>query len=167
MYSNFQSFYNNINNSEISDYFNCYSTFIMSKKDLKKDILNFRRDFIINYYLDETKNHNKILKKDLIHYYNNNIKDNYLVDKKEIERFPIISSSLIEEEKNEEKIILDYDLYLEKINNELIIKQEDELFIEEYNKFHNYYDYYDYTEEEYYNYSSYDIYYISDDDEDI
>ena len=84
----------NIKNNNIYDYFNCYSTFIMTKKDLKENVLNHRMKFLINYYVQD-KNLNNITV--LRNYYIKNYKDDYL-------NKPLISS--VQEFKdidNEEK----------------------------------------------------------------
>ncbi len=34
---------------------NCYSTFLMTRKDLKDNVLNHRMNLLINYYTNEEK----------------------------------------------------------------------------------------------------------------
>ena len=47
MINNFAYF---LYNNNLSDYLNCYSTFIMTRKDLKNNILNHRMNLLINCY---------------------------------------------------------------------------------------------------------------------
>ncbi len=170
--NDFKSFYNNLENNDVYLYLDCYSSYIMSRKDIKKDILKYRMNFIINYY---TNNHNlNNYKNDIMNYYINNIKDNYLLPQPSPTVLPTISEK---EEKPEffyKKKDIDYEeldkLYLEKlekIEKEKREAEEDKKFIKEYNKFLNYYDYYEYTDEDEYNYCSYDDKnnYISEDEE--
>lgn len=72
MINNFSYF---LYDNKLSDYLNCYSTFIMTRKDLKNNILNHRMNFLINYYIQE--NNNKIRKYKLIEYYIRTYKDDY------------------------------------------------------------------------------------------
>lgn len=78
MINNFSYF---LYNNNLDDYLNCYSTFLMTRKDLKNNILNHRMNFLINYYIQE--NNNTIKKYKLIEYYIRSYKDDYLIKKKE------------------------------------------------------------------------------------
>lgn len=86
MINNFTYF---LYNNDISDYLNCYSTFIMTRKDLRNNILNHRMNLLINYY----SNHEKQKKYKLIENYIHSYKDDYLSR----------SFKLNEEEKEKEK----------------------------------------------------------------
>ena len=44
-----------IKNNEIYDYFNCYSTALITNPDYNKNIINHRANFLINYYLSDKK----------------------------------------------------------------------------------------------------------------
>jgi len=79
MINNFSYF---LYENNLTDYLNCYSTFLMTRKDLKNNILNHRMNFLINYYIQE--NNNKIKKYKLIEYYIRSYKDDYF--KKIIEK---------------------------------------------------------------------------------
>jgi len=74
MISNFSYF---LYNNDLQDYLNCYSTFLMTRKDLKDNILNHRMNFLINYYISQEK-FNAIHKYKLIQTYLYSYKDNYL-----------------------------------------------------------------------------------------
>ena len=86
MINNFTYF---LYNNDLTDYLNCYSTFIMTRKDLKNNILNHRMNLLINYY----SNHEKQKKYKLIENYIHSYKDDYLSR----------SFKLNEEEKEKEK----------------------------------------------------------------
>jgi hypothetical protein len=49
---------NNIKNNDIYDYFNAYMNFILSNKQTKNNYLEYRKNFLINYYLENNKNSN-------------------------------------------------------------------------------------------------------------
>jgi len=67
-------FFNYLNNNDLGDYLDCYSTFLISRKDLKKNILNIRMNVLIDTYLKlEKKN-----KFDYYYYYLSNFKDDYM-----------------------------------------------------------------------------------------
>lgn len=70
----FNNYLINIKTNEIYDYYNCFSSYIMSKKDLRNNILSYRKMFLINYYYETNKENNK---KELIKFYNLNYKDDY------------------------------------------------------------------------------------------
>ena len=71
MINNFAYF---LYNNNLSDYLNCYSTFIMTRKDLKNNILNHRMNLLINCYTNQEKQK----KYKLIEYYIRYYKDDYL-----------------------------------------------------------------------------------------
>jgi len=74
MISNFTYF---LYNNNLNDYMNCYSTFLMTRKDLKDNILNHRMNLLINYYTNEEKLE-QINRQKLIQYYISSYKDNYI-----------------------------------------------------------------------------------------
>lgn len=95
------SFHYFLYNNDLNDYLNCYSTFLMTKKDLKHNILNHRMNFLINYYINQ--NNNSIKKYKLIEYYTRAYKDNYLKND---------TTKLIEKEDN-------VDDYIEKRDDDV------------------------------------------------
>ena len=171
MINNFSYF---LYNNNLTDYLNCYSTFIMTRKDLKNNILNHRMNFLINYYIQE--NNYKIKKYKLIEYYIRSYKDDY--NKKLIENEPDIKN---ENPKNNEecrdddvedhykymfinpppKEEINYDeidrIYELKIEEEERLKEREKEIILE-NEYEDNYDSYDINE----NYEDNDYY--SDDD---
>ena len=72
MLNNFQYF---LYNNDLNDYLNCYSTFLMTRKDLKDNILNHRMNFLINYYVNQVNTYSK---HKLMESYMRSYKDNYL-----------------------------------------------------------------------------------------
>jgi len=60
----------------IGNYLNCYSTYLMTKKDLADNILYHRMNVLINYYIANTITPPR--KIDLINYYLSNWSDDYL-----------------------------------------------------------------------------------------
>ena len=74
MISNFTYF---LYNNNLNDYMNCYSTFLMTRKDLKDNVLNHRMNLLINYYTNEEKLE-QINRQKLIQYYISSYKDNYI-----------------------------------------------------------------------------------------
>ena len=137
-------FYRFINSP--NEYLECYSTFLMTNKDLKKNILNHRMNVLINSYLND-KNKNKF---DYYYYYLSNHKDNYL------ER-PLLSKEVINIKddnddydqdvidhykfliaKPQPKPVIDYDKIDEKFYEEEYLKE-----IEKMEKEMNNYEYYD------------------------
>ena len=166
LFADFHNYLATIKDNDIYDYFNCYSTALVTVKDLKSNILNHRMNFLINYYIEHNKNINK---NNLIEYYIKKYKndfdtsfsfrnkidnkiniddDDYDTDVKDHYYFMIT--------KNPPKPVIDYDeldkkFYLEEEEKENLAKQEntyneyDEYYYEEY-----YNDYEDYDDEEYY-----------------
>ena len=80
MISNFTYF---LYNNNLNDYMNCYSTFLMTRKDLKDNVLNHRMNFLINYYINQEKLE-PITKNKLIRYYISSYKDDYIKPSLEI-----------------------------------------------------------------------------------
>jgi len=78
MINNFTYF---LYNNDLTDYLNCYSSFIMTRKDLKNNILNHRMNLLINCYTNEEKQK----KYKLIEYYIRSYKDNYLLPSPKVE----------------------------------------------------------------------------------
>ena len=74
MISNFTYF---LYNNNLNDYMNCYSTFLMTRKDLKDNVLNHRMNLLINYYTNEEKLE-QINRQKLIQYYISSYKDDYI-----------------------------------------------------------------------------------------
>ena len=62
-------FFNYLHNNDLGDYLNCYSTFLISRKELKKRILNIRKNILIDTYI-KINNNNKF-------YYNTYYLNNY------------------------------------------------------------------------------------------
>ena len=75
MINNFTYF---LYNNNLSDYLNCYSTFIMTRKDLKNNVLNHRMNLLINSYT----NNEKLKKYKLMEYYMRSYDDKYLLKSK-------------------------------------------------------------------------------------
>ena len=166
-------FFNYLHNNDFKDYLNCYSTFLLTKKDLKKNILNVRMNILIDTYL-KYNNKNKF---DCVYYYLNNYKDDYM-DKPlinyEFNKHIISNDDNIDDDiddhyklmfiKNPEKKIIDYD-ELDRQYLEEELKKEEEKEYDNYNDFDDY-DYYE-DEEDYYedinNYYEEDEYYYYDD----
>jgi hypothetical protein len=163
LFADFHNYLATIKDNDIYDYFNCYSTALVTVKDLKSNILNHRMNFLINYYIEHNKNINK---NNLIEYYLKNYKDDFdtsfsfrnKIDKK----INIIDNDDYDTDvkdhyyfmitKNPPKPEIDYDeldkkFYLEEEEKEILAKQENN-----YNEYDEYYDeYYNEYEEEYYN----------------
>ena len=106
-------FFNYLHNNDLGDYLNCYSTFLISRKELKKRILNIRKNILIDTYI-KINNNNKFYYNT---YYLNNYYDEFM-DK------PLIDNNfkpIINEDddidnhyklmfiKNPEKKIVDYE----------------------------------------------------------
>lgn len=163
-------FFNYLYNNDLQDYLNCYSTFLLTKKDFKKNILNIRMNILIDNYVKNNKKN----KFDYYYYYLNNYKDDYL-------NKPLINHNIIkinenneDDEiddhyklmfiKNPEKKIIDYDELDKKFIEEELKKEEEKYYdkiieLEEDDYYEDDEDYYEddnyYDEEEY----LYDDYY--------
>ena len=176
MINNFTYF---LYNNDLTDYLNCYSTFIMTRKDLKNNILNHRMNLLINCYT----NNEKLKKYKLIEYYIRSYKDNYqqsLIslneetnEKKEEENpeqrdeeVEVHYKSIINPNFNPNpKPIIDYDeqdrLYELKLQKEQEEKQRDIEIALENDYYNDYNDDYNNDDYEYYNtdddYDEYDL----------
>lgn len=53
--STFLDYLNNIKNNDIYDYFNAYMNFILSNNQTKNNYLEYRKKFLINYFLENNK----------------------------------------------------------------------------------------------------------------
>ena len=161
----FLNFLENLNKNPIKDYFECYSSYVISRKDLRNNILEYRKNFLIKYYIE---NNNNEKYESLNSIYRQNFNDNY----------PLYNINKIISYKKK----LDYD-YEEKRDDDVELhyknmftnpppiipktEEEDNEYIEEhtetgtvvsdvnYNFEDDYYDD-DYYEEEYYNDNDYD-----------
>jgi len=154
-----------------NDYVNCYSSFLMSRNDLKKNILKHRMNILIDIYLNDVNNKNKF---DFYYYYLSNFKDSYFEKSLFIADVPSIdiTENFDSDVKDHYYFIttpnpieppIDYDeidkrfyeeeLLREKEKEELTIINEDD-------------DYYDYNDCDDYDDYDYDIDYY-DDYEDI
>ncbi len=148
-------FYRYIN--EPNEYLECYSTFMMTNKDLKKNILNHRMNVLINSYLNDKNKH----KFDYYYYYLSNHKDNYL-DR------PLLDKNIVifKDDDYDRDVIDHYNFLISKPPPEPIIdydKIDEKFYEEEYlkdlekiEKEMNYYEYEDY--EDYEDYEIYDDY---------
>jgi hypothetical protein len=164
LFADFHNYLATIKDNDIYDYFNCYSTALVTVKDLKSNILNHRMNFLINYYIEHNKNINK---NNLIEYYLKNYKDDFDTSFSFRNKINIIEDDddydtdvkdhyYFMITKNPPKPEIDYDeldkkFYLEEEEKEKLAKEEinytdyDEYYYEEY-----YNDYEDYDDEEYY-----------------
>lgn len=76
MLFNFFKYLYDMDNDGIGNYLNCYSTYLMTKKDIKDNILYHRMNVLINYYISNTLPPPR--KYDLYSYYLSNWTDEYL-----------------------------------------------------------------------------------------
>jgi hypothetical protein len=124
-------FFNYLHNNNLDDYLNCYSTFLLTKKDYKNNILKIRMNILIDTYIKfEKKN-----KFDYLYYYLNNYKDKFL--DKPLINYEYNKHSIIDDDddiddhyklmfiKNPEKKIIDYD-ELDKLYVEEELRKEEE-----------------------------------------
>lgn len=124
-------FFNYLYNNDLGDYLNCYSTFLLTKKDLKKNILNMRMNILIDAYLK----FNKKNRFDYQYYYLNNYKDDYM--NKPLITYEIKDKYYTNDEddiddhyklmfiKNPKKKIIDYEELDRKYIEEEIKKEEE------------------------------------------
>ena len=160
MINNFAYF---LYNNNISDYLNCYSTFIMTRKDLKNNILNHRMNLLINCYTNQEKQK----KYKLIEYYIRFYKDNYLLAKENnIQLFKVEEENPEQRDEDVEdhykymfinpppKPEIDYD-ELDKIYEMKLLKEEEEKQREKEIILENDHND-DYEDYEYYNSDDYD-----------
>lgn len=154
-----------IKNNDIYDYFNCYSTALLTNPNYNEKILNHRANFLINYYLL-----NKNIKDKSYYYYycRKNFIDDYLNipllpkkhPKKEIEfdnsdddvidhyRF-ITSRPPPKEEIDYDKLDEKFYLEEEEKNNKIDYEDEYDIYEDEYEDDYEYEDYDDIDYEEY------------------
>ena len=124
-------FFNYLHNNDLGDYLNCYSTFLISRKELKKRILNIRKNILIDTYI-KINNNNKFYYNT---YYINNYYDEFM-DKPLIENHykPIKDEEDDIDDhyklmfiKNPEKKIVDYE-ELDRLFVEKELKKEEEKY---------------------------------------
>lgn len=122
-------FFNYLHNNDLGDYLNCYSTFLISRKELKKRILNIRKNILIDTYI-KINNNNKFYYNT---YYLNNYYDEFM-DKPLIENHykPIKDEEDDIDDhyklmfiRNPEKKIVDYD-ELDRLFVEKELKREEQ-----------------------------------------
>lgn len=122
-------FFNYLHNNDLGDYLNCYSTFLISRKELKKRILNIRKNILIDTYI-KINNNNKFYYNT---YYLNNYYDEFM-DKPLIENHykPIKDEDDDIDDhyklmfiRNPEKKIVDYD-ELDRLFVEKELKREEQ-----------------------------------------
>ncbi len=145
-----------------NDYLEYYSTFLMTKEDLKTNILYHRMNVLINSYLYD-KNKNKF---DYIHYYMSNYKDNYLdkpliSNKVEFKDEPDYDRDVIDHYKfittrGPKEPEIDYDELDKKFYEEEYNKQKEKEEIELYDD--NFYDDFDDYDDYDYDLGDYDEY---------
>ena len=158
MINNFTYF---LYNNNLSDYLNCHSTFIMTRKDLKNNILNHRMNLLINCYT----NNEKQKKYKLIEHYMRSYDDKYLSKSKSLS---LNEENEKKEEENPEKRDedvedhyrymfinpkpkpeIDYEeldkLYQLKLDMEEEEKQREKEILLENSHYDDYYDDYDYN----------------------
>ena len=156
----FNSFSYFLYNNDINDYLNCYSTFMMSNKYLKDNVLNHRMNFLINYYIYQNKS--TINKNKLMEYYLRSYKDNYLVNKNIIH-----FNSVNDEPEKRDDDVEDHYKYMfinpppkEPIDYDELDKQyalKLEIEEEEKNRQNDYKEYSDEDDYDYDEYNSYDF----------
>ncbi len=144
-----------------NDYLEYYSTFLMTKEDLKSNILYHRMNVLINSYLYD-KNKNKF---DYTYYYMLNHKDNYLdkplISKVEFKDEPDYDRDVIDHYKfittrGPKEPEIDYDELDKKFYEEEYNKQKEKEEIELYDD--NYYDDFDDYDDYDYDLGDYDEY---------
>lgn len=164
-------------NNGVGDYLNCYSTFLMTRKDLRDNVLKHRMNVLIDVYINSV-NKNFKNKWNYYYYYLNNYIDKYL--DKELIRYNELNNSDIDitEDfdddvrdhyrfmitKNHVEPPIDYDEIDKKFYEEELLKQKEQEELAE-NKYYDeyddeydydYYDEYDYYDD--YNNDDYDEY---------
>jgi hypothetical protein len=153
-------FFAHLNSNDMNDYLNGYSTFLMTNKDLRENVLYHRMNVLINAYLNDKRIGNKC---DYLSYYMNNYKDGYLdrefikdlyksIDTTTIHDFDgdVIDHYRFITSKPPPEPVIDYDEIDKKFyDEELLKKKESErevIFDDEIDE-----DYDDYDYEYYYN----------------
>lgn len=166
-----------IPNNGVGDYLNCYSTFLMSRKDLRDNVLKHRMNVLIDVYMnDVNKNFNNKL--DYYYYYLNNYTDKYLdrelIGYKQLKTGDIDITEDFDKDvrdhyrfmitKNPVEPPIDYDEIDKKFYEEELLKQKEQEELAEIKTYDEYDDEYDYNDE----YDYYDDYdYNNDDYDDI
>ena len=158
MISNFTYF---LYNNNLNDYMNCYSTFLMTQKDLKDNVLNHRMNLLINYYTNLEKL-DKINRSKLIQYYISSYKDDYIKPSLDIDNNKIDSNKIDgndDNDDNDDEIddhykymfvntkpkqpIIDYDEIDREYALKLQLEEEEKQREKEIQIENNYDDYYD------------------------
>ena len=153
MISNFTYF---LYNNNLNDYMNCYSTFLMTRKDLKDNVLNHRMNFLINYYIDQEKLE-PITKNKLIQYYISSYKDDYIKPSLEINENNDNNNDNNENDDNEiddhykymfvntkpKQPVIDYDEIDKEYALKLQLEEEEKQREKEIQQENDYDDYYD------------------------
>lgn len=170
MFFDFHNYLYTIKDNDIYFYFNeCYSTALLTRNDLKDNVLYHRMNFLIDYYVSEINKNKNINKNNYINYYMNNYKDDFkeLIDdykknynKKEIDITHDFDKDVIDHysfitSKPPQEPEIDYEEYDKKFYLE-----EEEKRIELENNINEYKDDDDYYDDDYY---EDDIYYEEDD----
>ncbi len=157
-------FFRYLNNTSIisgaNDYVNCYSTFLMSRKDLQQNILKHRMNILIDIYLYNNQNYNGQNKFDYINYYLSNHKDTFLENELLIGKVPEqiqmdVTHDFDRDVRDHYKFLtstkppeppIDYDLNDKKFYEEELLKEKEKKEMEYLKKVaeEEYYDDYDY-----------------------
>jgi len=164
-------FFRFLNNNSItsgaSDYINCYSSFLISRKDLKQNILKHRINILIDIYLYNNQNIYNQNKFDFINYYLTNNNDSFLNKEIIIGKPPKqieidITHDFDSDVKDHYKFItstkppepqIDYDLIDKKFYEEELLKEKEKEEIEYLKKvaeddyYYDDYEYDDYNDE--------------------
>jgi hypothetical protein len=166
MFVDFNNFLNTIKTNDIYDYFNCYSTALITRKDLKDNILTHRMNFLIDYYVSNLNN-NIINKSELINYYLKNYKDDFDTS------LSYKNKVIIKEEEDYDTDVRDHYFFItskappkpeidyDEIDKKFYLEEEEKK-LEKENNYNDDDDYYDeYYEEEY----DEDYYYLDEDED--
>lgn len=105
MINNFTYF---LYNNNLTDYLNCYSSFIMTRKDLRNNILNHRMNLLINCYTNQEKQK----KYKLIEYYIRSYKDNYLIENNKFEMKELKNNDMDENPEQRDEDVEDHYKYM-------------------------------------------------------
>jgi len=92
----FINYLNDIKNNDIYDYFNAYMNFILSNKQIKNNYLEYRKNFLINYFIENNKD-TKYEELEKYYVYNEE-------EKKEI----VKKENFYEEEKRDDDVEMHY-----------------------------------------------------------
>ena len=169
MLYDFLNYLYTIKNNDVYDYYNAYSTFLMTNKDFKDNILNHRMNFLISYYAHKHGNLNKYSHNNLMECYIKNYKDDYLEQTLLPKEYP---KPVIDITEDFDKDVRDHyhfitskpppepEIDYEKLDEKFYLEEE-----EKKNKEENDSDYYDYEDDDYYEYDETII--IDDYDDDM